>query len=188
MENVRFFVTRSLFWLHSLSLFPSPNKGSCLPRLRWKIPRIIRQGAVIYVFQNSDHIDESTLVRQWLENVRFFVTRSLFWLHSLSLFPSPNKGSCLPRLRWKIPRIIRQGAVIYVFQNSDHIDESTLVRQWLENVRFFVTRPLFWLPSLSLFPTPIKSSGLICLRLRWEIQEIIRQALWSIAEPLSESS
>ena len=39
--------------------------------------------------------------------------------------------------------IIRQGAVISVFQISDHIDQSSLVRKWLGNVRFFVSKPLF---------------------------------------------
>ena len=38
--------------------------------------------------------------------------------------PTANKTSSLPRLGWKIEQIIRQGAVIYVFQNSDQIDQS----------------------------------------------------------------
>ena len=57
--------------------------------------------------------------------------------------PTLNKTSALPRLGWKIEQIIRQGAVIYVFQISDHIDQRYIVRQWLGNVRFSVTRPLF---------------------------------------------
>ena len=88
--------------------------------------------------------------RQWLGNVRFSVTRPLSWLHSLSQFPTLNKISELPRLRGTIQQIIRHAGPcdLCLSKFSPNRSEG---RQWLGNVRFSVTRPLFWLHSLSLF-------------------------------------
>ena len=55
-----------------------------LARLWWEILQSIRQGAVICVFHNSDHIDEC---------------------------PCPTKASSLPGFCWEIQRIIRQSGV-----------------------------------------------------------------------------
>ena len=48
---------------------------------------------LIYALQNLDHIDHRYIFWKRLWNVWFSVTRSLFWLHSLPLFPTLNTTS-----------------------------------------------------------------------------------------------
>ena len=93
--------------------------------------------------------------------------------------PILNKTFSLSGLRWKIEQIIRQGAVIYVFQNSDHIDQRALVRQWLRNVRLTVSRQyLDFIPVLC-FELQIKV--LPCLRHGQKFRKLLDRALRSMS-------
>ena len=114
----------------------------------------------------------------------FHTNTSACWLtceslSTLTLFPfsgpTPNKTSGLPDLRWKSEQIIRHGAAIYVFQNSDRVDQRYLVRQWLGSVRLSVTRPLFWIYSLSLLQFQIKL--LACLGLGERLSKLLDRML-----------